>query len=171
MANFPNSVPSFTTKAAAQTIQPAHVNDLQDEVVAVGTQLLTPVAWTPIITASTSASGQTYTTQAGSYIRSGKLILAYGRITLSAVGTLTGTVRIGGFPVACNATANLHPTIVFGYCGALTATVVSVQGFMTAGTTAGDLYIRTAAAATPTGMVQGDLSATSDFIFSVMYHI
>jgi hypothetical protein len=40
MANYPTSVPSFSAKSAGQTIQHGHVNDLQDEVVAIGSGLL-----------------------------------------------------------------------------------------------------------------------------------
>src|SRR3990167_156931 len=39
MASFPASVKSFTTKATGNTIQAAHVNDLQDEVNAIETDL------------------------------------------------------------------------------------------------------------------------------------
>lgn len=40
MANYPTSAPSFTTKNTGDIIQPAHVNDIQDEVVAIGTVLV-----------------------------------------------------------------------------------------------------------------------------------
>lgn len=40
MANYPNSVPSFTNKSAGQTIASAHINAIQDEVVAIGAGLL-----------------------------------------------------------------------------------------------------------------------------------
>jgi hypothetical protein len=40
MANYPTSVPSFTNKSAGQTIASAHINSLQDEVVAIGGGLL-----------------------------------------------------------------------------------------------------------------------------------
>ena len=36
MANFPNSVPSFTAKVNGQTIDASHINSLQDEVTAIG---------------------------------------------------------------------------------------------------------------------------------------
>jgi hypothetical protein len=36
MANFPTSVPSFANRSAGQTIQSAHINAIQDEVVAIG---------------------------------------------------------------------------------------------------------------------------------------
>lgn len=43
-ASYPSSVKAFTSRVAGDTIQPAHVNDLQDEVTAVETDLLK--AWT-----------------------------------------------------------------------------------------------------------------------------
>src|SRR4051812_33215895 len=36
MANFPTSAPSFTNKSAGQTIQSAHMNAVQDELIAIG---------------------------------------------------------------------------------------------------------------------------------------
>jgi hypothetical protein len=39
VANYPTSDPSFTTKTSGQTIDPGHVNTLQDEVVAIGSAL------------------------------------------------------------------------------------------------------------------------------------
>lgn len=44
MANYPGSAPSFTVKSAGQTIQPSHVNDVQDEVTAIGGGLLNGTA-------------------------------------------------------------------------------------------------------------------------------
>jgi hypothetical protein len=39
-ANYPNSVPTFTNKSAGQVIGSAHINQLQDEVAAIGAGLL-----------------------------------------------------------------------------------------------------------------------------------
>jgi len=44
MADYPTSVKTFTTKVADQVIDPAHVNDLQDEVNAIETGLLNGLA-------------------------------------------------------------------------------------------------------------------------------
>jgi len=44
MASFPTSVPSFPTRAEGQTFFADHINDLQDEVVAIATQLLATAA-------------------------------------------------------------------------------------------------------------------------------
>jgi hypothetical protein len=40
MASYPSTIKSFTTKAAADTIQASHINDLQDEIVAIETDLV-----------------------------------------------------------------------------------------------------------------------------------
>lgn len=40
MANFPSSAPSFGSKSAGQSIEASHINDLQGEVEAIGTYLL-----------------------------------------------------------------------------------------------------------------------------------
>jgi hypothetical protein len=44
MANYPNSVPSFTNKSAGQTVASAHINSMQDEIVAIGSGLLNGTA-------------------------------------------------------------------------------------------------------------------------------
>jgi hypothetical protein len=51
MPSFPGAVKSFSTKTAGQTVSSAHINDLQDEVVAVETYLTT----------SAETGGVTYT--------------------------------------------------------------------------------------------------------------
>ena len=44
MASYPTAIKSFTTKATGGTIQAAHVNDLQDEVTAIETDLIAGLA-------------------------------------------------------------------------------------------------------------------------------
>ena len=76
-ASYPNSLKTFTTKAAGGTILAEHVNSLQDEIVAVETTLgvkagawqsYTPV-WTAITTNPTIGDGQLY----GYYYTVGKI--------------------------------------------------------------------------------------------------
>jgi hypothetical protein len=60
MANYPTSVPSFTNKSAGQTIASAHINSIQDEVVAIGSGLLqgtAPLASSNSTVANLSVSG------------------------------------------------------------------------------------------------------------------
>ncbi len=57
--------------------------------------------WTPeLFDASASAEGATYTEQTGRYIRTGNLVNVWGTLTMSGLGTLTGTdiSQIGGLP-------------------------------------------------------------------------
>lgn len=44
MASYPNAVKSFTSKNAGDTIQPSHINDLQDEIAAIEDGLLNGTA-------------------------------------------------------------------------------------------------------------------------------
>jgi hypothetical protein len=135
MASFPGSVKSFTTRNAGDVIQPAHINDLQDEVNAVQATLLTnggfvakangvsfPAAqsasvdantlddyeegsWTPVIGGSGGESGQTYASQIGRYIKIGRQVTVWCDVTLSTKGTITGNVQVSGLPFAADAAA------------------------------------------------------------------
>lgn len=95
MANYPGSAPSFTTKTAATTIQSAHMNSVQDEIVAIGTELLTgATAYTP---AWASTGGTPITvgnaTTTGRYHKNGKLVLFQVDFTF---GT-TSNAGVGNF--------------------------------------------------------------------------
>lgn len=74
-ATYPSSVKSFTTRVAGDTIQPAHINDLQDEVTAIETDALK--AWT-----TPSYSAGDYTASSGTWtVDSGDVTtLAYHKI-------------------------------------------------------------------------------------------
>ena len=54
--------------------------------------------WTPIIGGSGGQSGQSYNGQAGYYTKIGRVVTVYFRVVLSAKGTITGDVMIGGLP-------------------------------------------------------------------------
>lgn len=197
-ASFPTSVKSFTSRVAGDTIQPAHVNDLQDEVTAIETNILSsgltltsgkiafpatqvPSAgandlddyeegsWTPTITGSTSASGQAYSVQVGRYIKIGRLVHVHGRVSLSVLGTITGTVGIGGLPFTPTNITNGDGGGVIGYFDNLTTAVVGL--FMRVTPNAPTLFIAklTGAATTLSELQQADLSASSTFRFSATY--
>jgi len=53
--------------------------------------------WTPILTDSTNEDA-VYTSQHGSYVRIGNLIHFQGYIAISSLGSITGALRIKGFP-------------------------------------------------------------------------
>jgi hypothetical protein len=55
-------------------------------------------AWTPAITGSGGGSGQTYTSQIGSYQKIGRWVTANFYVIVNGAGTLSGDVRITGLP-------------------------------------------------------------------------
>lgn len=60
MANYPTSAPSFSNKSAGQSIASAHINAIQDEVVAIGAGLLqgtAPLASSNSTVAALSVAG------------------------------------------------------------------------------------------------------------------
>jgi hypothetical protein len=107
MASYPGSVWSPTTKSTNDVIQPAHINDPQNEVVAVETDLLK--AWT-----TEAFNANHYTASAGTWtVDSGDTTLAYHKIgrrmtvtfevNTSDVSTTPLTLNItipGGFTAA-----------------------------------------------------------------------
>jgi hypothetical protein len=62
--------------------------------------------WTPVIAGAGGTSGQTYTSQLGSYIRTGKEVYATAYILLSNKGTITGNVIITPLPFPVSASGN-----------------------------------------------------------------
>ena len=126
MASFPNSIKSFTTKSNGQTIDASHPNDIQDEVVAVETNLLSGstgqvyIGGTPPAFASTlgihriessqlSVSGASTfgTVQAGAStlaslsVSGGSTVttLQAGNSTITGNLTVSGTITNAGIPV------------------------------------------------------------------------
>lgn len=65
------------------------------------------LSWTPTLFGSSTAGTPTYSVQSGSYVQIGKLIVAQFQITLSAIGGMTGNVRLGGLPVSAAAVSYL----------------------------------------------------------------
>jgi hypothetical protein len=62
--------------------------------------------WTPVLGGSGGTSGQTYSTQAGTYTKIGNLVCAVFETTLSAKGTITTNAQIQGLPFSVNASSN-----------------------------------------------------------------
>jgi len=87
VASYPNSVKTFGTKSAGDTIQPAHVNDLQDEVAAIEDGLLNGTA--PINSSRITAPSM----QIGNATISSLTVTAF---TFPANSTLTNLNVTGG---------------------------------------------------------------------------
>lgn len=125
-ASFPASVKTFTTKNTNDVIQPAHVNDVQDEVVSIETVIsnsanmnatqITSYKFPAVAVpqsdsntldvyvesdwlptiASVGGGTPTYTTQQGRYVKIGRLVKFWGRVVLATKGTLAAGVALIG---------------------------------------------------------------------------
>lgn len=116
MASYPNSVKSFASRSAGQTIASAHVNDLQDEVNAVETALVTgPINLQASTLASLSVTG-------GSTVAA----LTAGASTLASL-SVSGGSTVGALTAGNSTLSNLS---VSG--GSTTAGAASVGGLFTA---------------------------------------
>jgi hypothetical protein len=89
-ASYPTSVKTFATRNPGQTIASAHVNDLQDEVNAIESGLLTGTA--PL--ASSNSTVANLSVAGGSTIVGG--INVGGNSTIAAALSVTGNSTIGG---------------------------------------------------------------------------
>ena len=93
-ASFPSALKTFTTKVAGETIQPAHVNDLQLEVAAIETALLSGAAMTLKPSAANTYDLGTSTYTWRNLYLAGTSTLG-GAVTASSTVSITGQTRIG----------------------------------------------------------------------------
>ena len=120
-ASYPTAIKSFTTRVAGDTIQPGHVNDLQDEVTAVETDLLK--AWTSVSysAGNFTADSGTWTVDSGDqttlrYHKIGKRMTVAFTIASTDVSTTPTTLSItipGGF----TASARMDIPVYFSDAG------------------------------------------------------
>lgn len=118
---------------------------------------------TPIITGSTSASGQAYSTQTCTYVQKGKFIVFQGQIVLTTLGTITGNVVIQLTGLPANPTGNTPINI--GFWSNMTTSMIWLGGFITSGTNQITLEMRVSAGVSVAALVQADLSATTNIVF------
>lgn len=127
-ASFPSSVKSFTTKLAGDTIQAAHINDLQDEVTAVETDLLNGFQHHLLFTDNTYDIGQSGATRPRHLYLAQNATIG-GTLGVTGNSTLSGTLGVTG-------AATLSSTL--GVTGATTlSSTLAVTGAITA--TAGQI--------------------------------
>lgn len=94
---YPSAAASFTTKNTGDSLQPSHINDLQTEVVAVETNLLS--GWTSVEFSAShfgGLGGQTWTVESGD-----QYTFAYRKLgrSMTIAFTLRATT-VGGTPSA-----------------------------------------------------------------------
>jgi hypothetical protein len=157
MANYPTSVPSFTTKSAGQTIGSAHMNGVQDEIVAIGTDLLTWTSYSPTWGNTGTANVLGDGSVLGKWARHGKTIhvsiaFVWGSTTVAGNGAFTFTL-----PVTA---AGLLGTIDAAGGGTLTDASVGQYGAIVALLTTLTVFV------IPTNVVSNGISATVPFTWT-----
>lgn len=130
-ATFPGTIKTFSTKASGQAIASSHINDLQDEVVAIETQLGTNAgAWqdyTPTLTVS-GGTAPTYTAAfVNRYCVVGKLCtvnIRWENTTGGVAGAGTGTLTFTLPVTAANADVIVGSGLVYEDGGTDTGAIV-----------------------------------------------
>jgi hypothetical protein len=125
--------------------------------------------WTPAIGGSGGQSGQAYTSQAGFYVKVGRLVHAQFSVVLSTLGTITSVVQISGLPFTSDATAGANASLSVGSFSNLTTSVVWLSGVMLPNTTVVQLRALTAAGTSAATLAQADLSNTTTIVGSITY--
>lgn len=124
--------------------------------------------WTPVLGGTGGTSGQTYTTQTGTYTKVGNKVTLTFDIILSAKGTITGNVQISGLPFVAGAGNGIAVTS-FRY-GVLATNWVNVIGLLVATTSV--MLVRGAAAAATnndTSLVTADINNTTFISGAITY--
>lgn len=125
-------------------------------------------SWTPVIGGSGGTSGQTYATQVGRYIKIGQLVHVQAYVTLTAKGTITGSVQIQGLPFTSLNVANAFSTgHVEWFSLATNWNYISAE--VQVNSTAATLLGVTAAAAGVSALATGDIGNASQFLVQMSY--
>ena len=125
--------------------------------------------WTPNLTGDGGGSGQTYTSQTGTYTKVGRVVTVNFYINLSAKGTITGSVIISNLPFTVLNTGSL----IAGGALALWVNLAvnhNVIG-MYCNTNSTNIYIwgSTGTASTPPALTTTDIANNTRFWGSVTY--
>ena len=65
-------------------------------------------SWTPSLAFGGSSTGVTYTTQQGSYMLVGNVLIAQYFLVLSSLGSSSGIATITGLPYTCTSSGNFY---------------------------------------------------------------
>lgn len=126
-------------------------------------------AWTPVLGGSGGTTGQTYATQAGSYIKTGKQVSASCVIALTTKGTITNYAQIQGLPfVSQNTTSYRYAANVAEFSN-LATSWAWLTGYISENDSAIWLEGTTAAVATVTPLDTTAIANNTGLYASVVY--
>ncbi len=131
------------------------------------TSLNTVITFTPTISA-TSGNSPTYAaTTTGQYVKYGRIVTFSARVTLTNVGTLSGTIRLS-LPFTSATIASEHPLCI-GSINNMTTSIVSSSLNGINATNYAQLYFKTAAATNDTLATIANISNTFDIYYGGTY--
>jgi len=124
--------------------------------------------WTPTLTAG--ASDGTYQFQEGYYTKIGNKVHIQGRVGITSLGTMSGSVILGGFPFATGANAQ-RASLCCGHANGLAITVGGTLGGYTSVSSSTANIITWDVATGTSSLNTGELTANGNFMFSLDYVI
>lgn len=168
--NFPTSLDSYTPKVdGVDTVLAAHINNVQDAIVAIETLLGAGSAagtYSPALTFGGAAVGMAYGAQNGRYLRLGNTVFVTGYIILSAKGSSTGSATVS-LPVAAGSAFQGYLSTYWS----LNSNYVHVGLLTNFGGAAATVYGATAAATAPSVLTDAAFGNTSQLRFSGVYFL
>lgn len=128
--------------------------------------------WSPTIQ-GTSGSGQTYAWHDGYYIKIGKFVFVACDVKLTATGTITGAISVGGLPVTVTTASNSHNDVGGGsvlYFSGLGRNEICMSALGSPGASQLDIYgAYGVAAANPTRYWDFDITNSTRLVISAVY--
>lgn len=103
--------------------------------------------WTPSLIGGTGASGQAYTRTNAAYTKIGRQVTCSFEVQLSTLGTVSGVAQIGGLPFPVGNSRRYRGGVAIGFFSNMGQSYVTVAGQIIENTSAINLYVATAAAA------------------------
>jgi len=126
--------------------------------------------WTPTLS-SAGGGTPTYQKQVGKYVKIGRCVTYWGRITLTNKGTLAaGTIKVEALPFTSDSNADLLGFVRVAFWQGLLTAVMDIRGYVVP---AGNeiVVLKTTAATTSSfsQMVVADIDSTFDLLFGGSY--
>lgn len=121
--------------------------------------------WTPVLGGSGGQSGQSYSSQIGTYVKVGQNVTLTCLVNLSAKGTITSQLQISGLPFAAGSG---YATAAIEF-SAMTTNWTYLAGRIDAGGSVVTVFGISAAGVSMGTLATGDVSNTTLMAFSVSY--
>lgn len=132
----------------------------------------TPIDWTPVLSDGTNnATMASSSANFATYLRVGQRVRVTGQIATTALGSVTGAVRITGLPVAAASGIKHRAAITTGFASGLNITAgQNVTGYIDGGNSYIELHLWDAATGTTT-LQATEWSDDGAMIFSLEYTV